>query len=350
MNGIRCFSAAYEECKEELLAFRNANRDEKRDIQYFDWRYLGRPNKAKPIIVWAESEKSDRIGALSVIPHHFSVDNASYCFGVLGDISISKLWRGKGIAKQMFKYLSELEEIKHLGICLVLPNEQASHPLESANWKTVSKLQRYVQVIDATKIISEKKRRTFYSTPIACIVNFFLKMHSLNISLRGADRYRGVLVEEFDERFDELWEKVKQHHIIIGFRTKEYLTWRYLKHPSKYHHIFTLIENAKLIGYVVFHIEDNKCFIDDLLFNFKGVSLSLLLSHCIQYLRSNCIASSISISINNSEQFKFCAWMFGFFRRNDYQSCMINITREELAKELLQLSKVWFLTAGDKDV
>lgn len=108
MSNIKLTTARYEECNEELLAFRNANRDMARSPEYFDWRYLKRPCSAKAIILWASREK---LGMCSVIPHEYAINDRVDHLGVLGDISVAKEWRGKGVARQMFAQMAGMQWI-----------------------------------------------------------------------------------------------------------------------------------------------------------------------------------------------------------------------------------------------
>jgi len=130
MGEFSCSAENYEKCKDELAAFRNANRASARGPEYFRWRYRGRPNNAPPIIVAARDASGEIAGALSVIPHHYYVGNNLKRLGVLGDISVSEKYRGRGIAQKMFVCLPGLEAVRELEGCVVLPNKEALRPLE----------------------------------------------------------------------------------------------------------------------------------------------------------------------------------------------------------------------------
>jgi hypothetical protein len=90
MGEVRFSTESYGACSQELIAFRNANRALARGPEYFQWRYLKRPNGAEPIIVWARDASGEIAGSLSVIPHHYHVGDTVCRIGVLGDISVSE--------------------------------------------------------------------------------------------------------------------------------------------------------------------------------------------------------------------------------------------------------------------
>ena len=286
MSQIILSRHTYESCKEEFIAFRNANRDTIRDAAYFDWRYSGRPNERKPIIIWAENGKGEKIGALSLIPHHYIIDNNVASVGLLGDISVAEEWRGKGVAQKMFRYLAETEAMRKLPVSLVLPNETASRSLEKADWRTISTLDRYVKFINIDHGLRRMLKVDWLSRLVALFVNILLKLLSLETYTRDSARFKGEIVDGFDERFDALWHEVKKDGMIIGLRNKRYLIWRYKEHPLLCYQIFTLTDNSKLCGYIVFHCLEDSCYVDDLFcFNTNKYG-HILLTSFLRYART----------------------------------------------------------------
>src|SRR3972149_2265887 len=125
MTDIKFSATGYEQCRAHFIQFRNANRDADQREAYFDGRKANRPGGPQPIIVWAETVEGKRVGSLSLVPHHYLINNAISLVGVLGDISVERAWRGKGIAKRMFGFLAKLEEVRPFAACIVLPNDDA---------------------------------------------------------------------------------------------------------------------------------------------------------------------------------------------------------------------------------
>jgi len=341
--------ASYEKCKKDFIEFRNANRDTKRDASYFDWRYLGRPNEQKPIIVWAEAEQGVKIGALSLIPHHYLINNKVAHVGVLGDISVAKEWRGKGIAQQMFKYLSEAESARKLSACLVLPNEAAARPLMKANWRTISTMTRYVKLIDVEKRLRKPLKASWLSRPVSFVLNFALKAMSFETYKGNGHGYKGAVIDGFDHRFDALWDNAKKEGMIIGLRNKRYLTWRYANHPLVHHQIFTLTHNSQLCGYVIYHCHGDSCHIDDIFpLNDKSKQPQYLLSSFLRYMKTTNVADiALTMSGNGFVDFKLLK--YGFIKRSSDWKVLVNVA-DNAKKDMLLNDGRWFLTAGDKDV
>lgn len=346
MKGVRCFSSNYEECKGELLSFRNANRDEKRDMHYFDWRYLGRPNKAEPIIVWAESDHGEKIGALSVILHHFIVNNRIDHIGILGDISVVKEWRGRGIAQQMFRYLTETEEVKQIRAMVVLPNKDAARALVKSGWRNIAIMQRYAKLIKVERKLTELLNLGWLSRLVAIPVNYLLKVLSRETYVRDVDGYEGTMIDVVDQRFDGLWNAAKKDGIIIGQRNTEYLAWRYMKHPLVKYHIYTLSLNSELCGYIVYHSGGGTCYIDDLFCISRNKHPRYLLRLFLRHIRSTDI-ERVTLSMNN-DIFNLGLSECGFVKRFSDWAIMV-FTGGKPDNSLLLNGSKWYLTYGDKD-
>ncbi len=108
--------------------------------------------------------------------------------------------------------------------------------------------------------------------------------------------------------------------------------------------------NGRLCGYIVFHIDLNKCYIYDLLCLKENKYSTYLLSHFLNFVRKNTSASVIIVNINENISSDMPFGKFGFIRRPDYLDFMVRIDSgfEDFTFPLN--GRQWFLTQGDKDV
>jgi GNAT superfamily N-acetyltransferase len=343
MPDIKFFSAPYEKYRQDLMTLRNANRETIRNRPYFDWRYLGRPNGSEPIVILAENGDGRKIGAFTVTPHHYLINNKVHLLGKLGDISVAKEWRGHGVATGMLEYLSECRETKNLTGYTALPNQDAARSLKKTGWQVASKTDRYIKIIR----FGEKFRQKFQlrNIPDAFFlpVNYAMKLFSFEAYVREPIDCRGELVATFDERFDALWSSLNKENLVLGFRTREYLNWRYSKHPQVKYQIFTLASDTRLCGYIVFHTNQDQCHIDDILCLNQNSYPTHLLAIFLKYIIKSAIASSISIRLSPKASSLFRLSKFGFMKRADDRAFML--------KPILAISNAheWYLTVGDKD-
>jgi len=348
MSDVRLSASRYDDCREVLAAFRNANCETHRDLAYFNWRYRVRPVEAEPIIVWAETAQRERVGALSLVPHRSCLRGAMYPVGILGDISVAPEWRGKGVAQRMFRYLAGLPQVAALEACVVLPYVEAAWPLGKCGWRKVTEIRRFVKFLDVEPRLSGRLPRSL-RRPVATAINFGMNTLSSEPLPREAMRFEAEMSDSIDDRFDDLWNRIDKGNFIGVVRDRANLTWRYLRHPLRQYRIFTLVKQDQLCGYVVFHTSGQECSIDDLLCDENACKPAHLLSFFGRHLRQNPGISAITLRRNASDVCYPPLPRLGFIRRADTQDVMVMSGSESVAAALLDESR-WLMTAGDKDV
>jgi GNAT superfamily N-acetyltransferase len=349
MSDITFSTEDYEKCKGDLLAIRNANRDTAQDATYIAWRYEQRPVALKPIIVFASNDAGDKIGSLSVIPHEYVINGDKYTVGILGDISVNKNWRGRGVTEAMLNYLSALPAWQQLETCIVLPNESAARPLQRADWHTITRLSRYVKVLDVNAALQRWLGPTRVANWLAFLSRHILRLLSIEILLKRHPEYAWEAADSPDGRVDRLWRELDKQGTVIGVRDSAYLTWRYAAHPTARYRIFYLLKQSQVCGYVIFQLSEDRCIIEDWLCDGNS-QYTVLLSLFVKYLREHQAASSISIMINEAHAVKTVLHQFGFIKRRDQLRFMIKSHGGRSNTGILSTAGAWFLTSGDKDV
>lgn len=348
MANHRFSAVSYQDCKSDYIAFRNENRENSRDEAYFEWRFLKKPGGCVPLIIWVESESGEKIGSVGFTQDIYVVNGEQHAFGQLCDISISKRWRGKGIAKGMLEFLAGLEQFREKKICFAMPNHDATRALEKSGWTTLAKIERHVKFLKADSKIQKIFGHGILSSAISCPVNFVLKFSSYEAFHRKKRQYSAGPVDGFDERFDAFWREYDKNGAVFGLRTSEYLTWRYASHPYIKYKIFTLCEGERILGYIVYFLDGDKCNVEDIFSGQKRDNPGLLLSYFLNFIRTHSSADSVAIKINRSSVLPLPLAKFGFLRRADSQKFM-TYTNDDSIESLTDPGK-WFLTSGDKDV
>lgn len=347
MNSIRFSAIPYEHCKGDFITFRNANREDIRDEQYFEWRFQNRPSGKGSLIVWAEDAKSGKIGSISVTPHHYSLDNRSVLVGIVGDISVAKEWRGKGIARQMLIYLKGLREFKELEACVVIPNDDAARPLEKEGWKTVSRIERYIRILNPEVSIRKRLAGKPFANVILKTVEKLIDLTTKKTLDEDSSGYRYEFSDHFVNSFNSLWDGMDRRGLIIGRRDRKYLTWRYQNHPVDKFRIFTISGKNKLLGYIVSQIEGEGCQIFDIVSTGRD-SFYMMLNSFISHLRSDKTLTSVSLRLSDQAARGLPLKRSLFLKRSDYLRFMVYSASQH--SRFTSEEARWYLTLGDKDV
>jgi len=338
--------AKYPDCAPELIEFRNLNRRVPRDRTYFDWRYLGRPCAATPIVVWAENA-GQRVGALTIFPHDFYVLDGEYPLGILGDISVRKECRGLGIAGAMFRFMAQIEALRNLYGCLVLPNEDAVRPLSNSGWRETNRIERFSKVLDFGSRFSERA-----DSSLLRILAVPLNLMTRRLTYEGlyrSRRYSAVLVSDLDRGFDELWRAAEKPGKVIGVRDSRYLRWRYQNHPLNTYRMLAIMDGDIVCGYVMYRLTGNLCFVEDAFCRVPSQHAVHVIGLFLMHLREQASIAGVSVSINRSA-LNFPWGRFGFLRRADYLRVMTSDCSSLNPKMRMLDSASWHVTAGDKDV
>ena len=337
----------FESCVEEVITFRNANREIIRDRCYFEWRYDRRPCGSKAMIVWGSDDRGHKVSVASIIPHDYYILDGVYPVGVLGDISVIPACRGHGVATSMFHYLQQQQAIQALRLCIVLPNDAVAHALERAGWCTVASIARFVKVVDMTNRLPSW---LIGRRGIARMINNMSRFASLDgWSSQGDSPYHVVELESIGDEFNDLWNEIPKQGRMLAVRDKNYLQWRYQQHPTVNYRIIGILQGDHLRGYVVFHVAGDAVEIDDFLAG-DATSGLWLIKGFLTHVRQRKLAGTIHVRCNTDSLHALHWSRFGFVRRRDFHRVMTSVPSSEKSISLLSEEGYWFVTAGDKDV
>jgi hypothetical protein len=116
-------------------------------------------------------------------------------------------------------------------------------------------------------------------------------VYFLFFGVKRRKRGEGVEIEKvfsLDDLFDGFWQRALSLHPIMGVRSRNYLTWRYLQHPTRKYTIYRVMKSGEMRGYIVLKkvelLNFNSAVIVDLL-ALDGAALSALVETGIHYSR-----------------------------------------------------------------
>ena len=73
------------------------------------------------------------------------------------------------------------------------------------------------------------------------------------------DGWQVDCLEDFDERFDDLWERARDRHAVMAVRDRAFLSWRFAPVDSRRYQILAASLRGKLVGYLVLRCTDEIC-------------------------------------------------------------------------------------------
>ncbi len=324
-----CEHVPLSDCLTEAIEFRNRNRQDHRDAEYFTWRYLDRPCEVGAYVVWV-SDDGEKLGASTVAPHDFLVDGEPVRLGIVGDISVAPEAQGRGIGSRLLKVVRE-QLPPGVDDVLVLPNDAARGPLERAGWVPVGEIERRV------RLLSGGRASGLAHSAIAFLTGTLAGL------LGGRVRCRFDAAEESLEEIDALWSAANLDGLAMARRDSAYLRWRYQTHPATRYDVTVARMNDEPVGWVVSHTIGDARWIDDFVISDASRALDIVRSYVENDSKGSGRSAIHTRSLGTMSQ---QAWSRnGFIRRGDTQSVMVGGTILGRTRDTR-----WYLTAGDKDV
>lgn len=206
------------------------------DQAYVNWKFLENPaGEAFGYGAW----DSDRlVGFVSLTPYRVCINGEEHTASQGADTMVDAEYRGQGLFTKLTQNL--LDEMNKRGWLW-----RYSAPGHMSYTGYVNKLgHRLVAVLPY--LVKLRPR---------LILKTMLRLGGKskeNIGFRmGYHSYRVRMVKEFDERFDQLWERTKNDHHISVVKSSSYLKWRYTRHPLHRHQILSVEDQGRMKGFTV---------------------------------------------------------------------------------------------------
>jgi GNAT superfamily N-acetyltransferase len=268
------------------VVFRQEEKD-KLDPRFWGWEFLEGPDGQGWIYIVEDGSKI--VGHFADIPRSFSVQGEP----ILGTLSLDLMvhpdyWR-RGIFEALGRYGIERVRKENGRFLIAFPIRQETiHGLKKIGWKEVVKLPVLVYPIRFSGIINRYLHFPLLSLVAGGVVRF---LYVLCYRLKRRNGMEKIEIEEMgslDDQFDHFWQEALSLYPIIGVRNRNYLTWRYLQHPTRTYTIYRAKKSGEMKGYIVLRKVDllnfNSAVIVDLL-ALDEVTLTALVERGIQHSR-----------------------------------------------------------------
>lgn len=319
--------------------------EQKRGREFWRWENKHNPRGESIIALFKEGEELR--GHLSLQPVLLKVGEEELLAGQRINSMIDEEWRGKGRFKDLFDHLLEKGREQGFSFTYFFPNQQALRATQkNREVIEVAHVPRFVKFYSGFKAAQHLQDTRVPRGLAGMLLSLLLIKNRFGGNTRGTVELCG-----FDERFDELWERVKGGLNAAVVRDTTYLNWRYAESPRGYR-IFALEGEAgkKVHGYLVLYREDERglAHIVDFLAEDKNAVKPLLNRADRAARQEGCWA--LSCWILDDGQFSSHLKPSGFLRvRAPNILGLVDIQCSEKQREVLSQPGNWYLTIGDSD-
>lgn len=315
--------------------------------QRYDWIYQKNPDGRAFSWIALETKSRSLVGSASLFPRRININGRTILAGIAGDFAVNQEHRNLNAAIKLQRAVVACLGQNSLEFIYGISNRKSEPAQLRAGYVLLGKIERWAKLLKIRKYFKPPFPHWLISRPLDSI----LRALSRETRYRKGESYTVHRLEFFDQRFDHLWDKASKQFKIIGQRSKEYLNWRYGKSPHRNYHIFSLIhkDTQEIWGYIVYYLQDQVCFIADMLFLDFGSTFETLLSEFILYLRGQDV-ESISILLFGCPTLAEKLRSFGFHPREEDSSVMIYLDKNYPCSDFILNRNNWLLLEGDRDI
>ena len=338
-----------EECRDDILALWERNFPSLKS-ERFDWIYQANPDGPAICLLVKHAATAQVVGVHGVFPRRFYIKGKP-CMGVLGgDLAIDKEHRTLAPAVQLQKAVLALSASDTFSLYYGFPNKN-SQAVNQMLGLTMLDVYRLVKPLKSYEYIEKRIHTQVVSQALSKVVDSVFKGLSKESRYKRSGQYLAELTSGFDERFDLLWQTVAGRFAIIAERSSRYLQWRYMRSPHHHHQVFVLADKSddSLCGYIVFHTEDNRSYIDDMLSLNLDEAFDILMSEFLLIQRDKGVAS-VSVNFAGMRLVREKLTDFGFSVRDAEDKVTVFTEPAHKDQALVLDNDSWYLMPGDKDI
>ncbi len=319
----------------------------------YDWHFLNNP--FGPGQIWILKADGIPIGTTSLGMRPLKLGQTVTTAGVACDLAVNKEHRFLQPALMLQRALLSTS---HAGIRIVygVPNAAGSAVMKYVGYQEFCSVHRYAKVLRVSHYLQK-------SGKFGAVIPFIGRMADQGfaaLQLFGRQQSKSLtqVLPSFDERFDELWNQITSAPWALTVRDRQFLKWRYQECPLRQYKTLGLLteDKSKLLGYLIYYIEDHSAVCADFLASGGPEDLDCLLSSWAA-IAWGCGLSALSLSCSNGT-LAANLLRHGFSRRSavppskpgrtkQHEQCKTLFTHERQSATAPAAADSWYYTEGD---
>ncbi len=298
----------------------------------------------------AQSPAGDAVGAAGLLPRRMKVFDETVVAGQAIDLNVDQTHRALGPALRLQRAVAAAADERQFGLIYALPNQQSEAVFRRMGYQVVGELQRWAKPLRWESVAARHSGLRASRRLVSRCADFLLHLGSREIRIGQPANLRLEVRENFDPRFDELWDSVAGNLSVAGERTSDYLDWRFRQCPVASHRILCLTSlNGELLAYLVFSQRAGTFYLNDFLAR-RDEHLDLVLAGLLRLARRAGAAAVITVFLGEPRVGR-CLRRFGFWGRSSDWKVVVYSPKlpEGLHTQAVLQAQNWYLTRADID-
>lgn len=320
----------------------------------YDWHFLNSP--FGPGQIWILEADGQPIGTTSLGMRPLKLRETFTTAGVACDLAVNKEHRFLQPALMLQRALISSA---HAGIRILygVPNSAGASVMKYVGYREFCGVHRYAKVLRISHYLERFGK-------FDAMVPFIGRMADQGYAAfqsfgrRRKNGHATQILPCFDERFDELWNRLSSEHPTLTVRERRFLKWRYLECPLRQYKTLGLLteDESRLLGYLIYYVEGHMAVCADLFASCAGEDLDCLLSSWAALAWGDGLAS-LSVSCSDGALAANLVRQ-GFSRRSivpvskpdrtrRHEQCKTLFTHERHSGTEPAIADSWYYTEGD---
>jgi hypothetical protein len=338
-----------------LEIWRRNHSDVYRLEEKFDWHFRHNPGGSGQC--WILEADGRAVGTTSLGLRRIQLGGEVVSAGIACDLAVDEAHRFLQPALTLQKELlaSMRDSVR---FAYGLPNPRGGAVMKRAGYHEVFPVHRYGKALRVSPYLV-RSRRLAWSAPILGGIADFAYAAFLRLGERSHRSYAAQVFADFDERFDDLWERVKPEYACLTVRDRRFLQWRYRDCPLHQYTAIGLLsaDRSRLLGYVIYYAEDDCAICADIFSASNDCEIECLLSAWVCHARQSGL-TSMSAACSLPDAARRGLLRAGFTLRTvSVRSAPSPSQKQELSRSLLAHNRPsvdkgamagWYFTYGDQ--
>ncbi len=214
----------------------------------FDWYYRRNPEGPPLVVFLLHGAAREAIGVAATGTRRMRYGERTIPAGVMVDFGVLEAHRTLFPALFLQKAICR-QALEDHALLYGIPNPKSLAVIRRAGYRPIGAIVRRVRVLRVARYLSRHVPEIL-GRLIGALVDPWLLLPG-RVRALSARGYGTAWIERPDERFDDLWARVRQSATLMGERDRRFLAWRFGDYPFGPHRFFTVASepDGRLAGY-----------------------------------------------------------------------------------------------------
>ncbi len=255
MTSYRVECADIEKDREAILAVWERNLASTDNLEAkLNWHFCNNPCGRG--LCWKLVADGEIVGMTSLGMRRLKIGGSEVTVGVACDFAVDKRHRFLQPALMLQKALLTSSGPR-VSMAYGFPNSRVAAVMQRVGYQELCSVDRFAKVLRVSPYLLRRPGLSRLAPVFGGLADFGYAAFSAVVEgSRGS--YTSEVLTDFDERFDELWNRVKDQRTVLTVRDSRFLRWRYRECPLKQYVTIGLLskDRSTLHGYLICYVEN----------------------------------------------------------------------------------------------